>query len=123
LRHFISQLGQKSLPLYRLLKKHGPFFWTVEAYDALVKLKATLAHVPILMPPQDVKPLHLYIMATTQVVSAVIVVERAEEGHTLLVKGQYTTSARCCMRLERYTPRSRSCSTQWCSRGASYDIL
>jgi hypothetical protein len=74
------------LPLYRLLKKHEHFSWTVEAQEALDKLKATLAHAPILMPPQDDEPLYLYVVATTQVVSAVIVVERTEEGHALPVQ-------------------------------------
>jgi hypothetical protein len=32
------------------------------------------------MPPQGNEPLYLYVTATTQVVSAVIVVERTEEG-------------------------------------------
>jgi hypothetical protein len=31
LSRFISRLGEKGLPLYRLLKKHGRFSWTVEA--------------------------------------------------------------------------------------------
>jgi hypothetical protein len=83
---FISWLGQKGLPLYRLLKKHECFSWTVEAQEALDKLKATLTHTPILTPPQDGEPLYLYVAATTQVVSAVIVVERTEEGHTLPVQ-------------------------------------
>jgi hypothetical protein len=83
---FISRLGEKGLPLYRLLKKHERFSWAVEAQDALDKLKATLAHAPILTPPQDGEPLYLYITATTQVVSAVIVVERVEEGHILPVQ-------------------------------------
>jgi hypothetical protein len=83
---FISRLGEKGLPLYRLLKKHERFSWTVEAQEALDKLKATLAHAPILTPPQDSEPLYLYVAATTHVVSAVIVVERTEEGYTLLVQ-------------------------------------
>jgi hypothetical protein len=28
---FISRLGEKGLPFYRLLKKHERFSWTVEA--------------------------------------------------------------------------------------------
>jgi hypothetical protein len=86
LSRFISQLGEKGLPLYRLLKKHERFSWTVKAQEALDKLKATLAHAPILTPPQDGEPLYLYVAATTQVVSTVIVVERTEEGHTLPVR-------------------------------------
>jgi hypothetical protein len=37
------------------------------------------------MPLGDGEPLYLYVAATTRVVSAVIVVERAEEDHALLV--------------------------------------
>jgi hypothetical protein len=85
LSRFISLLGEKGLPLYRLLKKHERFSWTVEAQEALDKLKATLARAPILTPPQDDEPLYLYAASTTQVVSAVIVVERTEEGHALPV--------------------------------------
>jgi hypothetical protein len=83
---FISQLGEKGLPLYWLLKKHERFSWTIEAQEALDKVKATLAHAPILTPPQDSKSLFLYVAATTQVVSVVIVVERIEEGHVLPVQ-------------------------------------
>jgi ribonuclease HI len=83
---FISRLGEKGLPLYRLLKKHERFSKTAEAQEALDKLKASLTHAPVLTPPQDGEPLYLYMAATTQVISAVIVVERTEEGHTLPVQ-------------------------------------
>jgi hypothetical protein len=86
LSRFISRLGEKGLPLYRLLKKHECFSWTVEAQEVLDKLKAMLAHAPILTPPRDGEPLYLYVAATTQVVSAIIVVERNKEGHTLPVQ-------------------------------------
>jgi hypothetical protein len=86
LSRFISRLGEKGLPLYRLLKKHERFSWTVEAQEALDKLKATLAHASVLTPPQNGEPMYLYVAATTQVVSAVIVVERTEEGHALPVQ-------------------------------------
>jgi ribonuclease HI len=86
LSRFISRLGEKGLHLYRLLKKHERFSWTVKAQEALNKLKASLTHAPILTPPQDSEPLYLYVAATTQVVSAVIVVERTEEGHALPVQ-------------------------------------
>jgi hypothetical protein len=86
LSRFVSRLGEKGLPLYRLLKKHERFSWTVDAQEALDKLKATLSHAPILTPPQSGEPLYLYVAATTQVVSTVIVVERTEEGHALPIK-------------------------------------
>jgi hypothetical protein len=52
LSRFISRRGEKGLPLYRLLKKHERFSWTVEAQKALDKLNATLTHAPILTPPR-----------------------------------------------------------------------
>jgi hypothetical protein len=42
----------------------------------LTKLKALLTWALILMPPAGKEPLLMYIVATTQVVSAAIVVER-----------------------------------------------
>jgi ribonuclease HI len=86
LSRFISRLGEKGLPLYRLLKKHERFSWAVETQEALDKLMATLTHAPILTLPQDGEPLYLYVAATTQVVSVVIVVERTEERHALPVQ-------------------------------------
>ena len=56
------------------------------AQEALDKLKASLTSAPILTPPVDGGPLYLYVAATTQVVSAAIVVERQEEGHALPVQ-------------------------------------
>jgi len=57
-----------------------------EAQEALDKLKASLTHAPILTPPIDGEPLYLYVAATAQVVSAVIVVEKQVEGHALPVQ-------------------------------------
>ena len=67
LSQFISRLGEKGLPLYRLLRKTERFTWTPEAQEALNRLKASLTHAPILTPPMDSEPLYLYIAATTQV--------------------------------------------------------
>ena len=49
-------------------------------------VKQLLTKAPILVPPIEGEPLLLYIVATTQVVSAALVVEREEEGHTLKVQ-------------------------------------
>ena len=86
LSRFISRLGEKGLPLYRLLRKTERFSWTPKAQEALDKLKPSLTHAPILTPPMDNEPLYPYVAATTQVVSAAIVVERQEEGHALPVQ-------------------------------------
>jgi hypothetical protein len=86
LSNFFSRLDEKALPLYHLLKKSKHFSWTLEAEEALAKLKATLSNSPILVPPTPGEPLLLYVTATSQVVSAVLVVVRAEEAHALLVQ-------------------------------------
>jgi hypothetical protein len=86
LSRFISRLDEKALPLYRVLKKLEHFSWTLEAEEALTKLKATLSNPPILVPPAIGEPLLLYVAATTQVVSMAVVVERAEEGHALPIQ-------------------------------------
>jgi hypothetical protein len=87
LSRFISRLGEKGLPLYRLLRKTERFTWTPEAEEALGSLKALLTNAPILVPPPPAgEALLIYVAATTQVASAAIVVERREEGHALLVQ-------------------------------------
>jgi ribonuclease HI/transposase InsO family protein len=83
---FISRLGEKGLPLYRLLRKAERFAWTPDAEEALSNVKALLTNAPILVPPAVGEALLIYVAATTQVVSAAIVVERREEGHALLVQ-------------------------------------
>jgi ribonuclease HI len=86
LSRFISRLGEKGLPLYRLLRKAECFTWTPEAEEALGNLKALLTNTPILVPPAAGEALLIYVAATTQVVSVAIVVERREEGHALPVQ-------------------------------------
>ena len=49
-------------------------------------LKALLSKAPVLVSPADGEPLLLYIAATKQVVSAIMVVEREEKGHALKVQ-------------------------------------
>jgi hypothetical protein len=85
LSRFISRLDEKAHPLYCLLKKSEHFSWTLEAVEALARLKVMLSNSPILVPLTPGEPLLLYVTAMTQVVSVVLVVERAEEGYTLLV--------------------------------------
>src|SRR6266542_4480809 len=69
------------MPFYKLLKKQDEFRWTPEAQRAFDELKEFLTSPPVLVPPMLEEPLLLYIMATSQVVSAAIVIERQEEGH------------------------------------------
>jgi hypothetical protein len=86
LDRFISRLGERGLPFFKLLKHHDKFQWTEEANQALQDLKHHLQSPPILMAPQPGENLLLYIAATTHIVSTVIVVEHQEEGHTFEVQ-------------------------------------
>src|SRR5881394_1779497 len=79
LSHFVSHLGERAMPFYKLLKKQDEFRWTPEVQRAFDELKEFLTSLPVLVPPMPEEPLLLYITATSQVVSAAIVVERQEE--------------------------------------------
>ena len=81
LSHFISRLGEKALPLYRLLRRTEHFEWTDAATAGLEEIKAILATNPISAAPNVGEPMLLYIAATHQVVSVVLVVERETDGH------------------------------------------
>jgi hypothetical protein len=77
---FISKLGEKALPFYRLLRKTDNFTWTEEAQAAFDDLKRRHSTSPVLVTPREKEPMLLYIAATNQVVSTALVVERAEAG-------------------------------------------
>jgi hypothetical protein len=72
---FIDRLGEKALPLYKLMKKSDELIWTDEADAALKHLKRVLSTAPILAAPKDQEPMLLYMAATNRIVSIVIVVE------------------------------------------------
>ena len=55
LNRFISRLGEKGLPFFKLLKKTDKFEWTEEDDEAFKRLKAYLTSSPILTPPKNAK--------------------------------------------------------------------
>jgi dsDNA-binding SOS-regulon protein len=81
LSRFVAWLGEKALPFYALMKKSDKKFeWTEEADAAFSQLKKVLSTPPVLVASKEREQLLLYIAATHQVVSTVLVVERSEEG-------------------------------------------
>jgi hypothetical protein len=86
LGHFISKLCEKGLPLFRLLTKADKFVWDNEAQKAFEALKESLTTPPIMTRPTPKETLLLYISATTNVVSTVLVTEREEEGQAYPVQ-------------------------------------
>jgi hypothetical protein len=106
LSRFIARLGERNLPLYKLMKKSDHFTWTPEAQEALDSLKNILKSPSILTAPTTKEPMLLYISVTTQVVSAALVVEGKNPRGPNRYNGQCTSSA-------RYSPTPRR-STHTC---------
>jgi len=85
LSRFISRLGEKGLPIFKLLKALEKFSWTEEANTAFTQHKTFLTSPPVLTAPQPNEDLLLYLAATDRVVSTVLLVERDEPGHVYKV--------------------------------------
>ena len=69
LNRFVSRLGERAMPFYKLLKKQDKFQWTPKAQQAFDELKKFLTNPPVLVPPMPEEPLLLYIAATSHVVT------------------------------------------------------
>jgi hypothetical protein len=78
LSRFISKLGERGMPFYRLLRKANGFQWDNQATTTFVELKQYLKSFPTLMPPKPDDMLLLYVATTDAVVSTIIAVERLE---------------------------------------------
>jgi dsDNA-binding SOS-regulon protein len=83
---FINKLGEKGLPFFKLLKKADKFIWDDKAQKVFEALKQSLTTTPVMTPPILKETLLLYISATTNVVSTVLVTEREEEGQAYPVQ-------------------------------------
>jgi hypothetical protein len=59
LSHFIARLGERSLPLYKLMKKSDHFTLTPEVQEALDSLKNILKSPSILTAPTTEEPMLL----------------------------------------------------------------
>jgi hypothetical protein len=86
LSRFISKLGEKGLPFFEILKKVDKFVWEDEAQKSFEALKESLTTPPVMIPPIPRETLLLYISATTNVVSTILVAEREEEGRAYPVQ-------------------------------------
>jgi hypothetical protein len=88
LSRFISRLAERALPFFKLLRKSGPFSWTEEAEQAFQELKQHMVSLPILVAPEPMEPLYLYIATAAEAVSMVLVVERAAQEDQVALEGQ-----------------------------------
>ena len=72
----ISKSVEPTLPFLKILKKAGPVEWTPEVDATLQDLKTYLSSMPTLVAPKPQESLLLYLLATNQVTSAALVVQR-----------------------------------------------
>jgi hypothetical protein len=86
LNRFISKLGERGLPFFKLLKHQEKFVWTPEVDQALAQLKDFLSKPLVLTAPRKGEQLLLYLAVTTHMVNTAIVVERQEDGHAYPVQ-------------------------------------
>jgi hypothetical protein len=86
LNRFISKLGERGLPLFKLIKHQEKFVWTTEADQALAQLKNFLSKPPVLTAPRKKEQLLLYLATTIHMVSSAIAVERQEDGQAYPVQ-------------------------------------
>ncbi|GJT36931.1 reverse transcriptase domain-containing protein [Tanacetum coccineum] len=76
---FLSNSAEKSLPLFKTLKKcikKSDFHWTPEAEQAFKQLKQHLSQLPMLVAPKPKEELIVYMSASHRAISAVLMTER-----------------------------------------------
>ncbi|GJW04952.1 reverse transcriptase domain-containing protein [Tanacetum coccineum] len=79
LNRFLSKSAEKSLPLFKTLKKcikKSDFHWTPEAKQAFKQLKQHLSELPLLVAPKPKEELIVYLFASPEAISVVLITER-----------------------------------------------
>jgi hypothetical protein len=111
LGRFISRLGEKGLPFFKLLKKVDKFVWDEESQKVFKALKESLTTPPVMTSPLLGEKLLLYIPATTNVVSTILITEREEEGQAYPVQRPVYYVSEVLADAKHVTHSLRSCST------------
>ncbi|GJW60747.1 reverse transcriptase domain-containing protein [Tanacetum coccineum] len=79
LNRFLSKSAEKSLSLFKTLKKcikKSDFYWTPEAEQVFKQLKQQLSEIPLLVAPNPKEELIVYLFASHGAISAVLMTER-----------------------------------------------
>ncbi|XP_027168835.1 LOW QUALITY PROTEIN: uncharacterized protein LOC113768604 [Coffea eugenioides] len=69
---FIAQLTATCEPLFKLLRKNVPLYWSEECQQAFDKIKDYLLHPPVLVPPKPGRPLIMYLSVLEEAVGCVL---------------------------------------------------
>nr|GEU70380.1 reverse transcriptase domain-containing protein [Tanacetum cinerariifolium] len=76
---FLFKSAEKSLPLFKTLKKcikKSDFYWTSEAEQAFKQVKQHLSELPLLVAPKPKEELIVYLSGSYRAISAVLMTER-----------------------------------------------
>ncbi|GJY68793.1 reverse transcriptase domain-containing protein [Tanacetum coccineum] len=79
LNRFLAKSAKKSLPFFKTLKKctkKSDFLWTEKAESAFKQMKELIAKLPMLIAPEEKEELIIYLAASKEVVSVVLLAER-----------------------------------------------
>ncbi|GKD44572.1 reverse transcriptase domain-containing protein, partial [Tanacetum coccineum] len=79
LNRFLAKLAEKSLPFFKTLKKctkKSDFLWTEEAESAFRQMKELIEKLPMLTAPEEKEELVIYLAASKEAVSVVLMTER-----------------------------------------------
>ncbi|GJY22230.1 reverse transcriptase domain-containing protein [Tanacetum coccineum] len=75
----VDAMLRKSLPFFKTLKKctkKSDFHWTTEAEEAFRQIKQLIAELPMLMAPMEREELIVYLAATKEAISLVLMTKR-----------------------------------------------
>ncbi|GJY59558.1 reverse transcriptase domain-containing protein [Tanacetum coccineum] len=79
LNRFLAKSVEKSLPFFKTLKKctkKSDFLWTEEVESAFKQMKELIAKLPMLIAPEEKEELIIYLAASKEAVSAVLMTKR-----------------------------------------------
>ncbi|GJQ95683.1 reverse transcriptase domain-containing protein [Tanacetum coccineum] len=79
LNRFLAKSAELSLSFFKTLKKctkKSDFHWTAKAEEAFKQMKKLIAELPMLTVPMEKEELIIYLAATKETVSAVLMTER-----------------------------------------------
>ncbi|GJR55539.1 reverse transcriptase domain-containing protein [Tanacetum coccineum] len=79
LNSFLAKSTEKSIPFFKTLKKYtkkSDFHWTEEAESVFKQMKQLIAKLAMLIAPEEKEELIVYLAATKEAVSAVLMTKR-----------------------------------------------
>jgi hypothetical protein len=121
LNRFISKLGERGLPFFKLLMHQEKFVWTPEADQALAQLKNFLSKPSVLMAPRKRSS---YCSTSLRLLTWSVLPSLWSGRKTATPtqsSDQSTSSARSCWNLRHTTSPYRSYCMQCSSPRGSYD--